>query len=64
MEAGGSLTPYESVRGVRTYGDGPTTATGNWTSVDRNLSLFARAGWLARLTPIDEAAAYVDFGRN
>jgi len=26
--------------------------------------VFARAGWLARLTPIDEAAAYADIGRN
>ena len=64
VEAGGSLTPYESVHGSRPYQNGPTIATGSWTSLDRNLSLFARAGWLARLTPIDEVAAYADFGRN
>ncbi len=64
VEAGGSLTPYESVHGSRPYQNGPTIATGSWTSLDRNLSLFARAGWLARLTPTDEVAAYADFGRN
>ena len=64
VEAGGSLTPYESVHGSRPYPNGPTIATGSWTSLDRNLSLFARAGWLARLTPTDEVAAYADFGRN
>jgi autotransporter-associated beta strand protein len=64
IEAGGSLTPYESVHGSRPYPDGPTMATGSWTSLDRNLSLFARAGWLARLTPIDEVAAYADLGRT
>jgi hypothetical protein len=64
VEAGGSLTAYESVHGSRSYQNGPTMATGSWTSLDRNLSLFARAGWLARLTPIDEVAAYADLGRN
>jgi autotransporter-associated beta strand protein len=64
VEAGGSLTPYESIHGSRVYPNGLTMATGNWTSLDRNLSLFARAGWVARLTPIDEAAAYADLGRN
>jgi autotransporter-associated beta strand protein len=64
VEAGGSLTPYESIHGSRVYPNGLTMATGTWTSLDRNLSLFARAGWLARLTPIDEAAAYAIVGRN
>jgi hypothetical protein len=64
IEAGGWLTPYESVHGSRVYPNGLTTASGSWTSVDRDLSLFVRAGWLARLTPIDEAAAYADLGRN
>jgi fibronectin-binding autotransporter adhesin len=64
VEAGGALTPYQSIHGSRVYPNGLTMATGTWTSLDRNLSLFARAGWLARLTPIDEAAAYVVLGRN
>jgi hypothetical protein len=64
IEAGGWLTPYESVHGSRVYPNGLTTASGSWTSVDRDLSLFVRAGWLARLTPIDEAAVYADIGRN
>ena len=64
LEAGGALTPYESIHGARDYQNGPATSTGTWNSIDRNLSLFARAGWLARLSPTDEAAAYADFGRN
>jgi hypothetical protein len=64
VDAGGALTPYESIHGSRVYPNGLAMGTGTWTSLDRNLSLFARAGWLARLTPIDEAAAYAVVGRN
>ena len=64
VEAGGALTPYESIHGSRVYPNGVMMAAGSWTSLDRNLFLFARAGWLARLSPIDEAAAYADLGRN
>jgi hypothetical protein len=64
IEAGGLLTPYESVDTSRTYLNGPTVGRGTSTSVDRNLALFARAGFVARLTQADEAAVYADFGRN
>jgi hypothetical protein len=64
FEFGGGITPYESVSTSRTYQNGPLTDVGNSTAVDRDLSLFARAGWVSRLTPIDEAAVYGDLGRN
>ena len=64
LEAGGALTPYEDVRYSRSYADGLTTSVGNASAINRNLSLFARAGWVARLSPIDEVAAYGDLSRN
>ncbi len=64
FQVGGGLTPYESVHTARSYPNGAQWAVGNSIAVDRSLSLFARAGWLARLTPSDEAAAYVDIGRS
>ena len=64
VEGGGALTPYEDVNYSRTYANGLTTGVGNAKAIDRNLSLFARAGWIARLTPVDEAAVYADLGRN
>jgi hypothetical protein len=64
VEGGGALTPYEDVNYSRTYANGLTTGVGNAKAIDRNLALFARAGWIARLTPVDEAAVYGDLGRN
>ena len=64
FEFGGGVTPYESVNTSRTYQNGPLTDVGYSTAVDRDLSLFGRAGWVARVTPIDEAAVYGDLGRN
>ncbi len=64
LEAGGSLTPYEDVHYSRSYADGLTTSVGNASAVDRDLSLFARAGWVARVSPVDEAAIYGDLSRN
>jgi hypothetical protein len=64
LEAGAGLTPYERVNTTRTYPNGDTTGFGYSTATDRNAALFGRAGWVDRLTPIDEAAAYVDLGRS
>jgi hypothetical protein len=64
VEAGGGLTPYEQVKYSRNYANGYGVALGTATAVDRDLSLFARLGWLARLTPTDEAAVYGDLSRN
>jgi Autochaperone Domain Type 1 len=64
FEVGAGLTPYEQVNTTRTYPNGNTTGFGYSTAIDRNAALFGRAGWVDRLTPIDEAAAYVDLGRS
>ena len=64
IEAGGGLTPYEQVQYSRNYPNGYGTALGTATAVDRALSAFARLGWLARISPTDEAAVYGDLGRN
>ena len=64
LEVGAGLTPYEQVNTTRTYPNGLTTGYGYSTATDRDLSLFGRAGWVDRLTPIDEAAAYADLGRS
>ena len=64
LEAGLGLTPYEQVKTTRTYPNGDATGTAYSTAIDRSASLFGRAGWVDRLTPTDEAAAYVDLGRS
>ncbi len=64
IEVGGGLTPYEQVKYSRNYPNGAAIALGTATAVDRDLSLFARVGWLARLGPTDEAAVYGDLSRN
>ena len=63
FEVGGGLTPYEHVNYTRTYANGLSRATGNGSALDRDLSVFARVGWVSRVTPIDEAAVYADVGR-
>jgi hypothetical protein len=64
LEVGAALTPYEQVNTTRIYANGLTNGYGYSTATDRDVSLFGRAGWVDRLTPIDEAAAYVDLGRS
>ena len=64
FEVGGGATPFEQVRYSRTYLDGLTTGVGNGNALDRGLAVFGRAGWVARVTPIDEAAVYGDISRN
>ncbi len=64
LEVGGALTPYEDVHYSRYYPNGLTTGVGNASAVDRDLSLFGRAGWIDRLTPTDEAAVYGDLSRS
>jgi hypothetical protein len=54
IEVGGGLTPYEQVKYSRNYSNGCGTALGTATAVDRDLSLFARVGWLARLTRLSQ----------
>ena len=64
VEAGLGLTPYEQVNYSRTYANGTTSGYGSASATNRDASLFGRVGWVDRVTPIDEAAAYVDLGRS
>jgi hypothetical protein len=64
FQVGAGATPYEQVRYSRSYLNGLTTGTGYGDGVDRSLAIFGRAGWVARVTPIDEAAVYADLSRN
>ena len=64
VEAGAALSPYQGVTYTRTYPYGSTTATGTGSSTDRALAIYGRAGWVDRLTPIDEAAIYADLSRS
>jgi hypothetical protein len=64
VEAGAALTPYSDVHYSRTYANGVTPAVGDASAINRNLSLFGRAGWIARLSSVDEAAVYGDLSRS
>jgi hypothetical protein len=64
FEAGGSLAPYQEAHFTRSYVNGAVVSSGVGTSTESSASAFVRAGWVARLTPIDEAAIYGDFNRN
>ena len=64
FELGGGVTPYADVHYNRFYANGLTTSNGSASAINRNAAIFARAGWVARLTPIDEAAIYGDVSRN
>ena len=60
IEVGGGLTPYEHVTYSRYYPSGFATALGNASAIDRELAVFGRVGWVARLSAVDEAAVYGD----
>jgi len=62
--AAASLAPYQQVRYTRGYVNGAGVSSGVGTSTDTSASAFVRAGWVARLTPIDEAAVYGDLTYN
>ncbi len=64
LEAGGALTPYEDVHYSRSYANGLTPAVSEASAINRDLSVFGRAGWIARLSPVDEAAVYGDLSRS
>ena len=64
FEGGAAVTPYSDVSYNRSYVDGTTISNGYGKAVGRNAAVFARAGWVDRVTPIDEAAVYGDISRN
>ncbi len=64
FEIGGGVVPFEQVRYERTYPYGGLVAEGQGNAINRSLGLFARVGWVDRVTPIDEAAVYTDISRS
>ncbi len=64
FEIGGGFVPFEQVRYSRTYPYGNLVAEGQGNAINRSLGLFARVGWVDRVTPIDEAAVYTDISRS
>ena len=64
FEIGGGLVPFEQVRYTRTYPNGAQVGQGQGNGINRSLGLFARVGWVDRVTPIDEAAVYTDVSRS
>ncbi len=64
FEIGASGAPYELASYTRNYVSNGAPAAGSGTSVDREVSTFARAGWVMRLTPKDEFAVFGDLSRN
>jgi hypothetical protein len=64
FEAGLEVAPYESVSYSRIYPTGGAAGVGQGSTVDRDASVYGRIGWLARLSPRDEAAVYADLSRS
>jgi hypothetical protein len=63
VEFGAFLSPYTTASYTRYYNNGFTPAVGTGSAIDRGLAVFGRVGWVARLTPIDEGAVFVDLVR-
>jgi hypothetical protein len=64
FEVGGGVIPFEQVHYTRIYPYAGEIALGYGNAIDRSLGLFARVGWVDRVTPNDEAAIYTDVSRS
>jgi probable HAF family extracellular repeat protein len=64
FEIGGSAAPFQEVRYSRTYDNGAGTATGSGTAHSSFASGFIRAGWIDRLSPLDEIGGAVTLART
>jgi hypothetical protein len=64
LEFGAAVSPYINASYTRYYNNGFLPAEGVGSAIDRGLAIFGRAGWVARLTPIDEGAVFVDLVRG
>jgi len=63
-EIGGWLTPSASVKFRRVYANGSGLARSDTSTSEEGGGGYARLGYVWRLSPIDEAAAYGEFGRS
>lgn len=64
FEIGGSLAPQERTRTVRVVNNGGQPGFGVVSANARTWSVYGRAGWVKRLSPVAEFAAYVDLGHS
>ena len=64
LEVGGAVAPGQHASYQRTYITGAGVATGVGTTRTSNMSIYARAGWVSRLTPRDELAGSVSLGHS
>uniref|UniRef100_UPI0025CD842E autotransporter-associated beta strand repeat-containing protein n=1 Tax=uncultured Rhodoblastus sp. TaxID=543037 RepID=UPI0025CD842E len=63
-EIGVSASPWQQVTYSRTYDDGGLVRSGRGTSMANNFATFGKLGWIARFSPIDEAAVHIAVSRN
>jgi hypothetical protein len=61
-EAGVSAS-YQRIHYTRSYDNGSGTSTGAGKTHGFDISAYGEAGWVARITPRDEAAAYLSYSR-
>jgi len=64
FEAGLAVSPYANVSFNRGYASSSGAGSGVGDTLSRAVSVYGRAGYIWRLTPKDEAAAYTSFTRS
>lgn len=60
----GVAVSVQDIRYSRTYGDASGTYTGSGSTHGHDISAFVQTGWVDRITPRDEAAAYLSYTRT
>jgi hypothetical protein len=64
FEAGLAVSPYANISFSRSYASNAGGGTGVGDTLSRAASVYGRAGYIWRLTPRDEAAAYASLTRS
>jgi len=64
FEAGVAVSPYANISFSRSYASNVGGGTGVGDTLSRSASVYGRSGYIWRLTPRDEAAAYASFTRS
>lgn len=64
LEVGGAIAPGQTAKYQRAYQTGTGIAVGSGTSKTGNYSVYARAGWVSRLSPRDELGGNVSVGHS
>jgi hypothetical protein len=64
LEVGGAVAPGQRASYQRAYMTGAGVASGIGTTRTSNMSVYARGGWVSRLSPRDELAGSVSLGHS